>query len=138
VHFICKRLLWTVFFLIIPLFAYGSEADLSKALKARAGLGATDLSDIVWDGEKIWVAGSGTLSKMLWGDGLRATDWISYMNESGFGRYISYEELIADLEKVTVDDVVAVARDSFQSNALTLATLGPIRERDLDLDCLQF
>jgi predicted Zn-dependent peptidase len=59
-------------------------------------------------------------------------------NESVFGRYISYEELIADLEKVTVDDVVAVARDSFQSNALTLATLGPIRERDLDLDCLQF
>jgi predicted Zn-dependent peptidase len=59
-------------------------------------------------------------------------------NEAVFGRYISYEELIADLEKVTVDDVVDVARDAFQSKDLTLATLGPVREEDLDLECLQF
>jgi len=59
-------------------------------------------------------------------------------NEAVFGKYISYEELIADLEKVTVDDVVAVAQDAFQSKDLTLATLGPIREEDLDLECLQF
>ena len=59
-------------------------------------------------------------------------------NEAVFGKYISYEELIADLEKVTVDDVVAVAQDAFQSKDLTLATLGPIKEEDLDLECLQF
>jgi len=59
-------------------------------------------------------------------------------NEAVFGRYISYDELVADLEKVTVDDVVAVARDAFQSADLTLATLGPVREEDLDLACLQF
>jgi predicted Zn-dependent peptidase len=59
-------------------------------------------------------------------------------NEAVFGRYIGYEELIGDLEKVTVDDVVAVARDAFQSKDLTLATLGPIRQEDLDSECLQF
>jgi predicted Zn-dependent peptidase len=59
-------------------------------------------------------------------------------NEAVFGRYVGYDELVDDLEKVAVDDVVAVARDAFRSEDLTLTTLGPVKEEDLDLECLQF
>ena len=59
-------------------------------------------------------------------------------NEAVFGRYISYDELVADLEKVTVDEVVNVARETFNSDRLALMTLGPLEEADLDLSCLRF
>lgn len=59
-------------------------------------------------------------------------------NEHVFRRYISYEELVADLEKVTVDEVIAVARDTFNTDCMSLMTLGPVKEEDLDLSCLQF
>ena len=53
---------------------------------ARTGLGANDLGDIAWDGSSIWAAGSGTLSTKLWGDGRKATDWVTYSAQPGFGR----------------------------------------------------
>lgn len=59
-------------------------------------------------------------------------------NEAVFGRYISYDELVADLEKVTVDEVIAVACDTFKTDCISLTTLGPVKEEDLDLSCLQF
>ena len=59
-------------------------------------------------------------------------------NEYVLGRYMSYEELADNLEKVTLDEVVAVARDAFQSGGVSLATLGPARRENLDLDCLEF
>ncbi len=59
-------------------------------------------------------------------------------NEAVFGKYIGYDELVADLEKVTVDEVVDVARETFNSDRLALMTLGPLEEADLDLSCLHF
>jgi len=59
-------------------------------------------------------------------------------NEYVFGRYMSYEELVADLEKVTVDEVVAIAREAFRTDEISLVTLGPLKREDLDLSCLQF
>jgi predicted Zn-dependent peptidase len=59
-------------------------------------------------------------------------------NEYVFGRYISYEELVDDLEKVTVDEVVACANETFLTGRVSLATLGPIKKEELDLGCLQF
>jgi predicted Zn-dependent peptidase len=59
-------------------------------------------------------------------------------NEYVFGKYISYDELVAKLEKVTVDELVALSQEIFKSGKVSLATLGPIEETDLDLDCLQF
>ena len=59
-------------------------------------------------------------------------------NEHIFGRYIGYDELVADLEKVTVDEVVAVAKDVFKTECMSLTTLGSVKEGDLDLSCLQF
>ena len=59
-------------------------------------------------------------------------------NEHVFGRYIGYDELVAEFEKVTVDEVVAAARDIFKADCMSLATLGPTKEEDLDLSCLRF
>ena len=59
-------------------------------------------------------------------------------NDYVFGRYVSYDELVARLQEVTVDQVVAVAQDTFQNDEVSLVTLGPTRREDLDLACLQF
>ena len=59
-------------------------------------------------------------------------------NEYVFGRYITYEELVVNLEAVTVDEVVAAGTETFQSEKVSLTTLGPLKKEDLDLDCLQF
>jgi predicted Zn-dependent peptidase len=57
-------------------------------------------------------------------------------NEYVLGRYMSYEELVTSLEKVSVDEVIAVARDAFQSERVSLATLGQARKEDMDLTFL--
>lgn len=59
-------------------------------------------------------------------------------NEILFGRYISYEELAGNLERVTMDDVVEIAGDIFREGRISLVTLGPFAESDVDLSCLQF
>ncbi|MFC1579290.1 M16 family metallopeptidase [Thermodesulfobacteriota bacterium] len=59
-------------------------------------------------------------------------------NEYVFGRYMSYDELVSELEKVTVDEVVQMAQQAFKENGVSMVTLGPIREEDVDLGCLQF
>jgi hypothetical protein len=45
---------------------------------------------------------------------------------------------VKTLEKVTVDEVVAVAGETFFSDKVSLVTLGPVNREDLDLGCLQF
>ncbi len=59
-------------------------------------------------------------------------------NDYVFGRYVSYDELVAKLQEVTVDQVVAVAQDTFQNDEVSLVTLGQTKKEDLDLACLQF
>jgi len=59
-------------------------------------------------------------------------------NDYVFGRYVTYDELVAKLQEVTVDQVVAVARDTFQNDEVSLVTLGQTKKQDLDLACLQF
>ncbi len=59
-------------------------------------------------------------------------------NEFVYNRYVPYEKVASDLNKVTVDEVVKVANDIFQGNMISLATLGPIREEELDRNCIQF
>ncbi|MBN2125527.1 MAG: insulinase family protein [Deltaproteobacteria bacterium] len=59
-------------------------------------------------------------------------------NEMVFGREIPYEELIAELEKVALDEVVAVAKEAFLDGGVSLATLGPLGKEDLDLDLIRF
>jgi predicted Zn-dependent peptidase len=59
-------------------------------------------------------------------------------NEYVFGRYIPYEEVVDQLEKVRVEGVVAVAKEAFATGRVSLTTLGPVNEEELDLSCLDF
>jgi predicted Zn-dependent peptidase len=59
-------------------------------------------------------------------------------NEFNFQRYVSYEEVASNLEKVTLDEVVEVVSDIFSGNKIALATLGPLEEEDLDKNNLFF
>ena len=59
-------------------------------------------------------------------------------NEFVFQKYVSYEELVSKLQHVTVDEVVEVASDIFQDGTVSLSTLGPIKEDDLDTSNLHF
>jgi predicted Zn-dependent peptidase len=53
-------------------------------------------------------------------------------NEFIFGRYVDSEEIVSQLEKVTVDEVIDVASDIFRDGKVSLTMLGPFREEDLD------
>ena len=59
-------------------------------------------------------------------------------NEFVFDRYMDFDELVSGLEAVTLDEVVAVARETFESGQVSLTTLGPVSEQELDLSCLDF
>lgn len=59
-------------------------------------------------------------------------------NEFIFQRYVEYEELVSNLEQVTVDEVVEVANDIFRDDTVSLAALGPVKEEELDRSTLLF
>ncbi len=59
-------------------------------------------------------------------------------NEFVFQKYVSYEELVSKLQQVTVDEVVEIASDIFQGETVSLSTLGPIKEDDLDTGNVHF
>jgi predicted Zn-dependent peptidase len=49
-------------------------------------------------------------------------------NEINFGRNVPLQELVDKIEKVTAQDILSLARETFQRNATSLALLGPINE----------
>jgi predicted Zn-dependent peptidase len=53
-------------------------------------------------------------------------------NEFVFERHVPPEELVSNLEAVTVDEVVEVAGDVFLEGEVSLVALGPVREEELD------
>jgi predicted Zn-dependent peptidase len=59
-------------------------------------------------------------------------------NEYLFERYVSFDELVTGVENVSIDDVVKVANDTFHREAISLVTLGPIAEEDLDPSTIHF
>ena len=59
-------------------------------------------------------------------------------NEYVFGRYVDFDEMVAKLEKVTIEDMIAIAKETFRDQAVSLVVLGPTKEEDLDLGCLSF
>jgi predicted Zn-dependent peptidase len=50
-------------------------------------------------------------------------------NEINFGRHVSLEELVDEIEKVTAEDVRELAHDTFQHTAVSLALLGPVDKK---------
>jgi predicted Zn-dependent peptidase len=59
-------------------------------------------------------------------------------NELVFEKYISYDELISDLEQVGLDELIDIADTVFQGSKISLTTLGPIEESEIDHGCLAF
>ncbi|MBW2709793.1 MAG: insulinase family protein [Deltaproteobacteria bacterium] len=57
-------------------------------------------------------------------------------NEFVFKRYVAYEEVVDNIERVSVDDVVEMANKIFGGDPIAFAALGPITEKDVDLGCL--
>jgi predicted Zn-dependent peptidase len=47
-------------------------------------------------------------------------------NEIIFGRYVPLQELVDEIEKVTAEDILRLAQDTFQDKAVSLSLLGPI------------
>ena len=50
-------------------------------------------------------------------------------NEINFGRHVPLQELVDAIEKVTAQDILRLAQDTFQHSATSLALLGPIDEK---------
>ena len=59
-------------------------------------------------------------------------------NEYVYGRYISHEEVISVIEKVRLEEVVDVARESFRDDRVSLVTLGPFQREELDESTLRY
>ena len=59
-------------------------------------------------------------------------------NEMVYGRYISYEELVGELNRVTLDEVISVGAKVFSDGCLSMTALGPITEQDVDEACIAF
>jgi predicted Zn-dependent peptidase len=59
-------------------------------------------------------------------------------NEFIFERYKSYEELIAELERVTLDEVIGVAKGIFSADKVSLTLLGPVDRDKIAVDPLNF
>ena len=57
-------------------------------------------------------------------------------NEFVFGRQVAYEEVVADIERVSVDHVVEMVTQVFGGDQIAFAALGPVKEEDVDLGCL--
>jgi predicted Zn-dependent peptidase len=59
-------------------------------------------------------------------------------NEYVYGRYISHDEVISVIEKVRLEEVVDVARESFRNDRVSLVTLGPFQREELDESTLRY
>jgi predicted Zn-dependent peptidase len=59
-------------------------------------------------------------------------------NEYVFGRYVSYEELIENLNKVRIEDVIRIARDCFHEDEVSGVILGPIRPDEVQREHLTY
>ncbi|MFH0924875.1 MAG: pitrilysin family protein [bacterium] len=60
------------------------------------------------------------------------------VQEMYFNRYFSLDEVIADIQKVDLDDIYKIANDFLDRSHLTFAALGPIGDEDVPEGVLDF
>ncbi|MDH4100596.1 MAG: insulinase family protein [Nitrospirota bacterium] len=53
-----------------------------------------------------------------------------------FGRYFPLEEILREIDAVTAEKVLGIASSIFKKGGMSLATLGPVTEKDLPLERL--
>ncbi|MFH0809425.1 MAG: pitrilysin family protein [Pseudomonadota bacterium] len=58
-------------------------------------------------------------------------------NEIVFGRLVPYEEMMADMEKVTSEDVRGLANELFRQDSLSLALVGPVEKDSFPRELLR-
>jgi predicted Zn-dependent peptidase len=58
-------------------------------------------------------------------------------NEICFGGLIPTEEVVAGIDRVTSDEVLALARDMFNPSLMTVAAIGPVSEKDLTVNIIR-
>ncbi|MFC1541133.1 hypothetical protein ACFL50_01645 [Candidatus Latescibacterota bacterium] len=75
----------TILILALYPILQADEEDILKIMELTMGLGANDLGEIAWDGDTLWLEGSGSLVKLV-GEGYSLSDWITYKEMDGFGR----------------------------------------------------
>ena len=59
-------------------------------------------------------------------------------NEYVFNRYVSHDELIAELDRVTLNEVIDASRRMFSADKVSLTLLGPVERDSLAADPLPF
>jgi predicted Zn-dependent peptidase len=59
-------------------------------------------------------------------------------NEFAFGRHVDLEELVSDLERVGIDEVVKTANNIFRESKVSFAALGPLKDENLDRGFLEY
>jgi len=59
-------------------------------------------------------------------------------NEFIFERYISYEEVIKELKKVTLNEVIDVSKRVFSAGNVSMTALGPVDKDKISVDPLNF
>jgi predicted Zn-dependent peptidase len=59
-------------------------------------------------------------------------------NEYVFGRYVSHDELIQEIDRVTLDEVIDASRRMFSAGKVSLTVLGPVERDSLAVDPLLF
>ncbi len=59
-------------------------------------------------------------------------------NEFIFGRYVGHRELLAELKKVTLDEVVEASRRIFSPGGISLTVLGPVERDQIAVDPINF
>jgi predicted Zn-dependent peptidase len=59
-------------------------------------------------------------------------------NEYVFGRYVSHDELIQEIDRVTLDEVIDASRRMFSAGKVSLTVLGPVEKDSLAVDPLLF
>ncbi|MEW5950089.1 MAG: pitrilysin family protein [Thermodesulfobacteriota bacterium] len=57
-------------------------------------------------------------------------------NEIHFGHFITYDELITQIDAVTREDIAMLAHEYLSSETLSLTVLGPVSEKDIPGDIL--
>jgi len=124
----CKSLISLSVVLILYSFVWADVEKITMAFEERAGFISNDLGNLVWDGNSLWVSGSGAVTNLT-GEGNNIYDWISYYNMAGFGQGIitafyasgdtlvtawMYDEIIAG-ESYDIGDGLSLSFDHGQT-----------------------
>ena len=96
--------------IFISSFGWTDIENISIVMEKRIGLTSNDHGDLAWDGNSLWISGSGTISKRVYDSGNILIDWITFHEMVGFGQG-SISSLLASGDTLVVAWVYDDERD---------------------------